>query len=125
MRRFALAAMFLPLGGCCAIACNGRLPNSHIKVVSAIQSDCIYEDKLGVRAFKAPGQVLGMPKNAPGKLTCRSKGYKPYSKTFVAEDWNRLAPLSGNPDDVRYYSEIEIVMEAESPAGEQAAPAAR
>ena len=114
MRILVLAALILPLGGCCAISCNGRLPNSFVKVNSVVQADCTYEDKLGLRSFKAPGEVLGMPKNAPGKLTCRAKGYKPYSKTLAAQDWSPLTPLSGNPDAMRYFSEIEMVMEDEA-----------
>jgi hypothetical protein len=107
-----LAAMVLPLGGCCIISCNGKLPNSFVKVSSATEADCTYEDKLGLRAFKAPGQVLGMPSNAPGKLTCQAKGYKPYSRTLTAQDWNPLTPLSGDPDALRYFSEVEMTMEA-------------
>jgi hypothetical protein len=107
-----LAAMVLPLGGCCIISCNGKLPNSFVKVSSATEADCTYEDKLGLRAFKAPGQVLGMPSNAPGKLTCQAKGYKPYSRTLTMQDWNPLTPLSGDPDALRYFSEVEMTMEA-------------
>jgi len=106
-----LAAMVLPLGGCCIISCNGNLPNSFIKVASAVEADCTYEDKLGLRKFKAPGEVLGMPKNAPGKLTCQAKGYKPYSKTLMAQDWNPLTSLSGDPGALRYFSEVEMAME--------------
>ena len=107
-------AMTLPLGGCCVISCNARLPNSYVKVISNVEADCTYEDKLGVRKFKVPGEVLGMPKNAPGKLICQAKGYKPYSKTLLAQDWNPLTPISGDPDAMRYYSEIELIMEAEA-----------
>lgn len=106
--------MTLSLGGCCIVSCNGRLPNSYIKVGSAIQADCAYEDKLGTRYFKAPGEVLGMPKNAPGKLNCQAKGYKPYSRTLVAQDWSPLTPLSGDPEAMRYYVEIELALETES-----------
>lgn len=110
-RMLWLAAMVLPLGGCCIISCNGRLPNSYVKVISVTEADCTYEDKLGLRTFKAPGVVLGTPKNAPGKLTCQAKGYKPYSKTLMAQDWNPLTPLSGAPDALRYFSEVEMTME--------------
>jgi len=99
--------------GCCAISCNTRLPNSHLKVSSVTPADCTYADKAGVRQFKASGSVLGMPKNAPGKLTCLAKGYRPFIRTVTAEDWSPLAPLSGGTDAVRYYVEIEMVMEAE------------
>jgi hypothetical protein len=106
-----LAAMLLPLGGCCIISCNGRLPNSFIKVNSSIQADCTYEDRLGVRKFTAPGEELGMPKNDPGKLTCQAKGYKPYAKTFLAQDWSPLTPLSGDSDAMRYYLEVDLILE--------------
>lgn len=96
------------------ISCNARLPNSYIKVISSVESDCTYEDKLGVRKFNAPGEVLGMPKNAPGRLNCRAKGYKPYTKTLLAQDWNPLTPISGDPDAMRYYAEVEIAIEAET-----------
>jgi hypothetical protein len=111
-RVILMTAMVLPMAGCCAISCNNRLPNSYIKVISAIQADCTYEDKLGARKFTAPGEVLGMPKNAPGKLTCQAKGYKPYSKTIAVQDWSSLTPISGDPDAMRYFSEIEMAMEA-------------
>ncbi len=107
-----MVAVVLSLPGCCVISCNGGLPNSYIKVVSATEADCAYTDKLGVRKFKAPGEVLAMPKNAPGKLTCQAKGYKPYSRTLAAQDWTPLTALSGDPDAVRYFCEIEMVAEA-------------
>ncbi len=106
-----LAGLVLPLGGCCAISCNGRLPNSYIKVSSSVPADCSYEDRLGLRKFAAPGEVLGMPKNAPGRLVCNAKGHKPYSKTFLAQDWSPLTPLSGDPDAMRYYIEVDLVLE--------------
>lgn len=109
----SVSLLALPLGGCCVISCNARLPNSYVKVISSVEADCIYEDKLGLREFKAPGDVLGMPKNAPGKLVCQAKGYKPYSRTLQAQDWNPLTPISGDPDALRYYSEIEMAMEAD------------
>jgi len=109
-----LAVLSLSISGCCIISCNGRLPNSHIKVSSPVTADCVFEDKAGRREFTAPGEVLGMPKNAPGILTCNAKGYKSFSKTLTAQDWNLLTSLSEDPDAVRYFSEINVLME---PAG--------
>ena len=97
--------------GCCVISCNGRLPNSFVKVNTATEADCRYEDKAGIRLFRAPGDVLGMPKNAPGELTCTASGYKPFVRTISAEGWSPLTPLSNDPDALRYYIEIEMVME--------------
>ena len=111
IKPICLAAMLLPLGGCCVISCNGRLPNSFVKVNTPVQADCTFEDKSGLRTFKAPGDVLGMPKNAPGKLVCQAKGHKPYSKTFTAQDWSPLTPLSGDPEAMRYYIEIDVAPE--------------
>lgn len=105
-------ATIFSLGGCCAISCNGRPPNSHIKVNSDIAAECSFEDKAGVREFSAPGKVLGMPKNAPGVLTCKAKGYKSFQKTITAQDWSKVTSLSEGPNDVRYFSEVEIVMES-------------
>lgn len=106
-----LVAIATSMGGCCAISCNGRLPNSHIKVNSDIAADCTFEDKAGNRHFSAPGEVLGMPKNAPGTLTCKAKGYKPFQKTMTTQDWNLLTSLSEDPDAVRYFSEVKVIME--------------
>lgn len=110
-----LAVLAWPLGGCCVISCNARLPNSYIKVGSPVAAECTYEDKLGLRKFSAPGDVLGMPKNAPGVLVCTAKGYKPYRRTFLAEDWNPLTPISGDPDAMRYYIEVDLVLEPANP----------
>lgn len=116
MKRLILPVVVaLSLGGCCVISCNSRLPNSFVKVNSAVPATCTYEDKAGVREFAAPGEVLGMPRNGPGKLACSAKGYKPYTKTIGAQDWNPLTPLSRDADALRYYSEVELVLEAESP----------
>jgi hypothetical protein len=100
--------------GCCVITCNTRLPNSHIKVSSVIPADCIFEDKAGVRRFKAPGMLQGMPKNAPGMLTCTAAGHPTFVRTVSAQDWQPLTALSGDPDALRYYVEIELVMKPES-----------
>jgi hypothetical protein len=113
-RNIVLLALVAGLAsGCCAISCNTKLPNSHLKVASAIPADCTFEDKAGLRKFKAPGIVLGMPKNAPGTLTCTAKGYQPYTRTFTAQDWNPLTSLSGGADSLRYYIEIDMAMAAE------------
>lgn len=110
MRKWVwLAALAFPLGGCCAISCGDRLPNSYVKVSSSVAADCVYEDKLGQRKFSAPGQVLGMPKNAPGKLVCQAEGFEVYSRTLMPSDWQLLTSLSNDPDAVRYYSEVEAV----------------
>jgi hypothetical protein len=106
-----LALAGAALSGCCAISCNSSLPNSFVKVMTPTPADCAYEDKAGVRKFKAPGDVLGMPKNAPGTLTCTARGYKPFVRTVTAEGWSPLTPLSGDPDALRYFIEIEMSME--------------
>ncbi len=108
----ALSLIALSLNGCCIVSCNNRPPNSHIKVSTDIPADCTFVDKAGKRAFSAPGEVLGMPKNAPGTLTCNAKGYKSFSKTLNAQDWGLLTPLSGDPDAIRYFSEIHLTFEA-------------
>lgn len=108
-----LALIAVSSSGCCVISCNGRLPNSFVKVISATEADCRYEDKAGIRLFRAPGDVLGMPKNAPGKLSCTASGYKPFVRTLSADGWSPLTPLSNDPDALRYYIEIEMVMEKE------------
>jgi hypothetical protein len=105
-----LAAIAVSASGCCVISCNSRLPNSHLKVASSVQADCTFEDKAGLRGFKAPGSVKGMPKNAPGTLSCTAKGYQPFVRTVTAQDWNPLPDISGDPDALRYYVEIELVM---------------
>jgi len=96
--------------GCCVITCNTRPPNSHIKVSSVIPADCTFADKAGVRRFKAPGMVLGMPKNAPGTLTCTATGHQAFVRTLTAQDWQPLTALSGDPNALRYYVEIELIM---------------
>lgn len=108
-----LALAGVALSGCCVISCNSGLPNSFVKVATATPADCSYEDRAGLRKFKAPGDVLGMPKNAPGTLTCTAKGYKPFVRTVTAEGWSPLTPLSADPDALRYYIEIDMAMEAE------------
>ena len=100
------------LGGCCMVACNSRPANSHIKVNSNIPADCSFEDKAGPRDFYAPGKVEGMPKNAPGTLICKAKGYKPYQKQINAGDWNQIDSLSGDPLAIRYFSQTTVTMEA-------------
>ncbi|MDP2827601.1 MAG: hypothetical protein Q8O37_03245 [Sulfuricellaceae bacterium] len=109
----ALGLIALSVSGCCAISCNGRPPNSHIKVISDIPADCTFTDNAGKREFSAPGEVLGMPKNAPGTLTCTVKNRKPFSKTLKAEDWNLLTSLSDDPSAVRYFSEVVLSFEQE------------
>jgi len=99
------------LSGCCMVACNSRPANSHIKVNSNILADCSFEDKAGMRQFSAPGKVDGMPKNAPGTLICKAKGYMPFEKQIKAADWNEIAALSGDPRATRYFSEITVTME--------------
>lgn len=111
-RLFLPVAVAFTVSGCCAITCNSRPPNSHIRVESDVVAECTFADKAGSRAFYAPGEVLGMPRNAPGTLTCNAKGYKTFSKTVTAQDWK---PLAGNPDDpdsMRYFSEITLTMQA-------------
>jgi hypothetical protein len=110
---FLLVLVGVALSGCCVISCNSRLPNSFVKVVGTTQADCTYEDRAGARKFKAPGDVLAMPKNAPGTLTCTAKGHKPFVRTVAAEGWSPLTPLSTDPDALRYYIEIDMAMEAE------------
>jgi len=52
--------------------------------MTATPAECSFEDKAGVRKFRAPGEVLGMPKNAPGKLVCNAAGYQPFVRTVEA-----------------------------------------
>lgn len=108
-----LSLLGASLSGCCVISCNTRLPNSFLKVATPTQADCVYEDRAGVRKFKAPGDVLAMPRNAPGTLTCTAPGYKPFARKVAAAGWNPLTPLSDDPDALRYYIEINMVMEAD------------
>jgi hypothetical protein len=110
-RRLLLAVAAFSLSGCCIISCNYRLPNSYLKVMTATPAECSFEDKAGVRKFRAPGEVLGMPKNAPGKLVCNAAGYQPFVRTVEAQDWNPLTPLSGDPNALRYFIEIDMAME--------------
>lgn len=113
MKRLLLpVAVAFAVSGCCAITCNSRPPNSHIKVDSDIVAECTFTDKAGSRPFYAPGEVLGMPKNAPGTLTCNAKGYKPFSKTVNMQDWKVLTGDPGDPESMRYFSEITVTMEA-------------
>lgn len=107
----ALGLIALSLNGCCIVSCNSRPPNSHLKVTSDIPADCTFTDQAGTREFSAPGEVMGMPKNAPGTLTCKAKNRKPFSKTLQAADWNMLANLSGDPAAVRYFSEVSLSFE--------------
>lgn len=107
----ALGLIATTLGGCCMVACNDRPANSHIKVNSIIPADCSFEDRAGLRDFYAPGNVDGMPKNAPGTLICKVKGYKPFQKQINAEDWTRIDSLSGDPLAIRYFSEIHLAFE--------------
>ena len=109
-----LALVAVLTSGCCIITCNTRPPNSHIKVSSVIPASCTFVDKAGVRQFKAPGMVLGMPKNAPGTLTCTAAGRQAFVRTLTAQDWQPLTALSGDPEALRYYVEIELVMKPES-----------
>ncbi|MFA5242056.1 MAG: hypothetical protein WC029_04065 [Sulfuricella sp.] len=111
-RLLALGLIVTSLGGCCMVACNSRPANSHITVSSNIPADCSFEDKAGPREFHAPGKVDGMPKNAPGTLTCQAKGYKPFQKQVQAADWSKIDSLSGDPLAIRYFSEVSITMEA-------------
>ncbi len=112
MKRLLLLGLIATsLGGCCMVACNSRPANSHIKVNANVLADCSFEDKAGLREFNAPGKVDGMPKNAPGTLTCKAKGYKPYQKQVQATDWSKIDSLSGDPQAIRYFSEITITME--------------
>lgn len=105
-------AVAFAVSGCCAVTCNTRPPNSHVKVSSDIVTECTFEDKAGIRQFYAPGEVLGMPKNAPGILTCNAKGYKTFSKTINAQDWSLLTAPSDDPDALRYFSAVSVTMEA-------------
>lgn len=112
MKRLVLPmAIALTTSGCCAIVCNTRPPNSHIKVDSELVAECSFEDKAGIRQFYAPGEVLGMPKNAPGTLTCNAKGYKSFTKTISARDWKPLTVASDDPESMRYFSEIQLTLE--------------
>ncbi len=111
-RLFLPIALVFTMSGCCAITCNSRPPNSHIKVNSEIVAECSFADKAGIRPFYAPGEVLAMPKNAPGTLTCNARGYKTFSKTVSAQDWKVLAGQPGDPESMRYFSEVMVTMEA-------------
>lgn len=111
-RLFLPVAVAFTVSGCCAITCNSRPPNSHIKVDSEIVAECTFEDKAGIRPFYAPGEVLAMPKNAPGTLTCNAKGFKTFSKTVNAQDWKVLAGQPDDPESMRFFSEVTIPMEA-------------
>lgn len=108
----ALGLIATSLGGCCMVACNSRPANSHIKVSSNVPADCSFEDKAGLREFYAPGNVDGMPKNAPATLICKAKGYKLFQKQIKADDWNQIDPLSGDPLAIRYFSEVTVTMES-------------
>lgn len=108
-----LAVVFAStLSGCCAVVCNTRPPNSHVKINSDILAECTFEDKAGARRIYAPGEVLGMPKNAPGTLTCNARGHKTFTRTITAKDWQPLTAVSDDPDAMRYFSEVNITMEA-------------
>ncbi|MDP2783701.1 MAG: hypothetical protein Q8O38_03790 [Sulfurimicrobium sp.] len=107
----ALGLIATSLGGCCMVACNSRPANSHIKVSSNVPADCSFEDKAGLREFYAPGNVDGMPKNAPGTLICQAKGYKSFQKQIQAVDWSQIDSLSGDPLAIRYFSEITVILE--------------
>lgn len=111
-RLLALGLIATSLGGCCMVACNSRPANSHIKVNSSIPVDCTFEDKAGLREFYAPGNVDGMPKNAPGTLSCQAAGYKSFHKQVQAADWSQIDSLNGDPLAIRYFSEITVTIEA-------------
>lgn len=111
-RLLALGLIATSLGGCCMVACNSRPANSHIQVSTNVPVNCSFEDKAGLREFYAPGKVDGMPKNAPGTLTCQAKGYKSFQKQVQAVDWSQIDSLSGDPLAIRYFSEITVTMEA-------------
>lgn len=111
-RLLALGLITTSLGGCCTVACSTRPANSHIKVNTNIPANCSFVDKAGLREFSAPGKVDGMPKNAPGTLTCQARGYKAFSKQVDAAEWTRIDHLSGDPLATRYYSEIQITFES-------------
>lgn len=109
---FLLVLIATSLGGCCMVACNSRPANSHIKISANVPVNCTFVDKAGQREFYAPGKVDGLPKNAPGTLSCQAKGYKPYQKQVLAEDWTKIDSLSDDPRATRYFSEIAVTMEA-------------
>lgn len=112
MKKMAVLGLIaLSLNGCCTVACSSRPANSHIKVNSNILANCSFEDKAGLREFYASGKVDGMPKNAPGTLTCQAKGYKTFQKQVEASDWSKIDSLTGDPLAIRYFSEITITME--------------
>lgn len=112
MKRLILpTAAALALSGCCAVTCNNRPPNSHLKVDSEIVAECNFQDKAGTRQFYAPGEVLGMQKNAPGTLTCNARGYKTFTRTISAQDWKPLTSPTDNPESMRHFSEIRLTLE--------------
>ncbi|MBZ0104977.1 MAG: hypothetical protein K8H84_05040 [Sulfuricella denitrificans] len=106
-----LGLIIFSLSGCCTVACNSRPANSHIQVNSNVLASCSFEDKAGLREFYAPGKVDGMPKNAPGTLTCQAEGHKIFHKQVLASDWGKIDSLSDDPRAIRYFGETTVTME--------------